>query len=324
MNPENITKKFLTGKRLKDDEFDQLDKFLNSPQYRREIIEWFEKNWKDSQPEEVSLQFRQIQEKIRKSSLRIKTNRLLTVISKVAAVLFVPLLAGSIVYYVNQNTSKELLSLYTNKGEQTSVILPDGSKAWLNVDSKLSYPVDYGVKSRNLELEGEAYFEVEKNKELPFVVTSGKISTKALGTRFAVSAYPGSDKIKSSLLEGSVEVKTGNTVKILKPGQQLTYDKKKNRTTIDSFNKDYELAWKNNQLAFRFTPFDEVIAKLEEWYDVNIEYNPDSFKSETLTVTFQKYETFEQVLRIISKTNGFKYSVKGRNVIITKNKIDKK
>ena len=316
--PDNLIDKFISGKRLTEDEFILLDKLINDLSYRKEISIWLEKNWQQSQTESVTLRFEQIQEKIRISSSKVWMNRLFIVLSKAAAVLFIPLLAAVLYFYANQNISAEFLTLSTQKGEQTSVILPDGSKVWLNVDTKLSYQVDYGVNSRNLELEGEAYFEVEKNKELPFEVTSGVITTKALGTRFVISAYPESAEIKSSLINGSVEVKYGKVQEILKPGQQLVFNKIEPGIVIKSFDENYELAWKNNQLVFRLMPFDNVIEELEKWYDINIEYNPALFKSETLTVRFEKYETLEQVLKVISKANGFKYSIEGKNVKITK------
>jgi ferric-dicitrate binding protein FerR (iron transport regulator) len=198
------------------------------------------------------------------------------------------------------------------------VILPDGSKVWLNVDTKLSYPVNYGIKSRDLELEGEAYFEVEKNEELPFEITAGNVTTTALGTRFVISAYPESSEIKSSLVEGSVEVEYKKDFTLLNPGQQLVVTKNKPGFVVQAFNEEYELGWKNNQLIFRLTPFDHVITELEKWYDVNIDYNPAAFKSETLTVRFEQQETLENVLKVISKATGFKYSVENKNIKIIK------
>lgn len=316
--PEKLLGKFIAGKRLTNDEFILLDKLLNNAQYKEEFDHWLEENWQHSQPEDVQLQFKQIKEKIRLSSLKIRMNRLFIVLAKAAAVLFIPLLAAVLYFYFNQTTSSDFLTLTTQKGEQTSVILPDGSKVWLNVDTKLSYPVDYGVKSRNIELEGEAYFEVEKHDELPFEVASANIVTRALGTRFVISAYPENSTIRSSLVKGSVEVKYGTKYELLKPGQQLIYNKNKPEITIKNFDENYELAWKNNQLVFRLTPFADVITELEKWFDVCIEYDSAAFKSETLTVQFEKYESLETILKVIAKANGFKFTINDKNVKITK------
>ncbi len=316
--PDKLIGKFLEGKRLTNDEYILLDKIINNLQFEEEVSHWLEDNWQHSQPEDVKLQFKHIREKIRLTSLKIRMNRLFTILGKAAAVLLIPLIATTLYFHFNQNTSSELLTLTTQKGEKTSVILPDGSKVWLNVDTKLSYPVDYGVNSRKLELEGEAYFEVEKHDELPFEVTSDNIVTRALGTRFVVSAYPENSFVKSSLIKGSVEVQYGSKSELLKPGQQLFFNKNKPEIAIKTFEENYELAWKHNQLVFRLTPFEDVITELKKWFDVYIEYDPAQFKTETLTVQFEEYESLETILRVIAKANGFKYTIKDKNVKITK------
>ncbi|MEN8123315.1 MAG: FecR domain-containing protein [Bacteroidota bacterium] len=318
--PNQLIDKFLSGKRLSDNEYILLDKLFNNSHYHQQVVHWLEEHWQNSQPEDVELQFKQIREKIRISSFKAGISRLFTVWSKAAAILIIPLLAAALYFYFNQVSPEGMLSLSTQKGEQTSVILPDGSKVWINVDTKLSYPVDYGVKSRQLELEGEAYFEVEKNEELPFEVTSGNVVTKALGTRFIVSAYPGAFLVKSSLVEGSVEVEYGMVSEILTPGKQIIFNKKKSTYVVKFFDEDYELAWKNDELVFRLTPFGNVVAELEKWYDVKIEYNPAQFKSETLTVRFEKYETLEQILEVLAKANEFKYTIEDKNVKIMKSR----
>ena len=234
-----------------------------------------------------------------------------------AAVLFIPLAALSI--YLSRQEYTGLLTLSTQRGEQTNLILPDGSKVWLNVDTRLRYPVDYGVKSRNVELEGEAYFEVKRNEKLPFTVASGAITTKAIGTRFVVSAYPEQSSIKSSLIQGCIEISYGRYMHtIAQEGRQLVYHKEEGAVSILSFNKTSEPAWKNNQLTFYLTPFAEVIAKLEKWYNIRMAYDPELFKSETLTVRFEHDETLEHVLQVMAKTHDFNYSIKDKTIILTK------
>jgi len=316
--PENLIRKFISGQRLSNDEFILLEELLDNSHNHRKIDFWLEQNWQLSKHETVSTQFEQIREKIRISSLKLRMNQLFIGLSKIAALLFIPLLIAALYLYSHHTISSELLTLTTQKGEQTSVILPDGSKVWLNVDTKLSYPVNYGVNSRNLKLEGEAYFEVERNKELPFEVTSGNIITKALGTRFVISAYPESSEIKSSLVKGSVDIKCGTIHKILKPGQQLVFNKNKTAITVKPFEESFELGWKNNQLVFLGTPFEKVVQELEKWYDVKIKYNPTTFKTETLTVRFEKYETLERVLKVLAKVYGFEYTIKNKNIEIKK------
>jgi len=315
---DNLLDKFISGKRLTEHEFTLLESLLDDADQKQEILQWLESKWQHSTPESVSLKFEQIRKKIRSESIKQRLTRLVAILSKAAAVLFIPLFATALYFYITQTDSAELLTLSTQKGEQTSVILPDGSKVWLNVDTKLSYPVNYGVKSRKVELAGEAYFEVMKNKELPFEVSSGTITTKALGTSFVISCYPGSSETRSSLINGSVEVKYGKGIEILKPGQQLVFKKDKPRIIVQSFDERDELAWRNEQLLFRLTPFNQVIEELAKWYNVGFEYNPAAFECETFTAKFKRYETLEHVLQVMAKAGGFTYRIEGETVKIMK------
>jgi ferric-dicitrate binding protein FerR (iron transport regulator) len=315
--PECITK-FLSGERLTNDEFAMLSKLINDAYSQQILFDWLEENWRHSQVETVKLDFEQIRERIEIPYSNSKVKHLFVTLLRASAILLIPLFSAAFYFYLNQHSYSGLLTLSTQKGEQTSVILPDGSRVWLNVDTKLYYPVDFGVKSRNIELEGEAYFEVEKDEKLPFKVTSGNVITKAIGTKFIISAYPEQSHIKSSLVDGAVEVEYNQKRTILKMGQQLVYYKDKSCISILSFEKKYELAWKNSQLTFWITPFSEVIGELEKWYNVNIEYNPELFEFETLTVRFGHYETLENVLQVMAKVHDFKYSIKDKHIIISK------
>ncbi len=308
---DNLLEKFISGKRISQHEFTLLENLLENTEKKQEVFLWMEDKWHLSTPEMVALQFDQIRKKIRKKSKAQHVSSLISIFSKAAAVLFIPLFIATIYLYFQKTDTTKLLTLYTQKGEQTRVILPDGSKVWLNVDTKLSYPLNYGVRSRKIELEGQAYFEVMKNKELPFEVLSGSITTKALGTKFAVSAYPGESVIKSSLIEGSIEVKCGGTTKVLTPREQFVYCKEKTEISIHSFNETDELAWKNEQLMFRLTPYNQVIKELEKWYDVSFDYNPALFESETFSARFKRYETLENVLQVMSKAGKFNYRIDG-------------
>ena len=308
---ELLIEKFRSGKRLTKDEFELLDNYFNDSSEESGISPWLKENWQNGQSEPVNLPFEKLRHNIRLTSGKNNLHQLFIALSRVAAILFVPLLVITMYLYLKpfHNTGK--LTLATQKGEQTGVVLPDGSKVWLNADSRLSYPSNYGEKSRNIEIEGEAYFEVVKNNELPFRVTSGDIVTEALGTSFIISAYPDRPEIKSSLVDGSVKVSLGKVQKVLMPGQQLLYDQKQSKFIIKAFDVNYDLAWKNNQLVFRLMPFDEVIWMLEKWYNVEIEFNPEHFKDETLTVPFKEYETLETILQVLAKTNSFSYYLDG-------------
>lgn len=309
--------KLVSGKRLSKSEISQLDRLLNDLSCQNELNQYFERGWQESAPVPVDLSFDKIWSQANPEK-RGKVQRLWPFFYKVAAILFIPLLTAFFYYYLTPSESTELLALVTDRGEQTNVILPDGSKVWLNVDTRLSYPINYGVASRAIELEGEAYFEVEKNDGLPFEITAGNVTSRVIGTRFVVSAYPSSPIVKTSLLEGSLQVKYKENQTLLQPGEQMLMTKNHEGFVVVAFNEEYELGWKENQLVFRLTPFDQVIDRLEKWYDLEIEYTPTQFASDSITVRFDRHETLENVLKVISRATASHYMVSDKSVIIKK------
>jgi len=314
-----IIDKFISGERLTETELFQLDRLLNKSTNKTELIQYLEKRWNSSTDVQVDIPFEIIWEKVNHNSNHSMKKQMWRMFTRIASIFFIPLLATSIYLSVNHPFSDQLLTLSTQKGEFTSVILPDGSKVWLNVNSELSYPVNFGLTSRNMELKGEAYFEVEKNKKMPFKITAGNLTTKVLGTRFAISVYPESSEMKTSLLEGSVEVEYLNNSVMLEPGQQIIISQNESGFRVDSFNEEYELGWINNQLVFQLTPFDQVVNVLEMWYDISIDYDPVLFKTDVLTVRFGQHETLENVLLVLSRATGSNYSVTNEEIKITKN-----
>jgi ferric-dicitrate binding protein FerR (iron transport regulator) len=315
--PECVSR-FLSGERLAREEFALLSDFLNDIYHQQVLFAWLNDCWQQSREEAVLSEFEQIRERIGPPPLKPAVNRLLRILSQAAAVLFIPLLALTV--HLSRREQAGLLTLGTQKGEQAGVMLPDGTKVWLNVDTKLRYPADYGLRSRSVELEGEAYFEVEGNEELPFEVAAGDVTVKATGTRFIVSAYPEQSGIRSSLIQGAVEITCGHLHTLLREGEQMVYHKDKSPAGILPFDGKYELAWKDNRLAFRLTPFAEVIAGLEKWYNITIEYDPELFERETLTVRFERYETLEQILRVMSKVHDFDYAIEDKKIRVINKK----
>src|SRR6185312_10938857 len=174
-----------------------------------------------------------------------------------------PLKEGSVVSY---NT------LSTPRGGQYQLVLPDGSKVWLNASSSIHFPTAFVGNQRNVELTGEAYFEIAKNKEKPFHVNVNGMQVEVLGTHFNVNAYGDEGAIKTSLLEGSVKIKKGNMSGLLKPGQQGVLKKNSNDLEIKSADMDEVIAWKNGLFQFDGADIKTIMREIGRWYDVEIEY----------------------------------------------------
>ncbi|WP_316835412.1 FecR family protein [Pedobacter nutrimenti] len=236
---------------------------------------------------------------------------------------------GRLVYLV-ENRSKgqdgegKLNTIETPKGGQYQVRLPDGSKVWLNAASKLSYPVSFASAGiRRVELTGEAYFEVSKDKKHPFIVKSLGQEVEVLGTHFNITSYTDDTSIKTTLLEGSVRVslpgpgtKTGDLSQhsqvVLKPGEQSVLD---DHLKIVQADVEEVMAWKNQRFTFNSQPLESIMRQISRWYDVDIVYKGGISRRE-FTGTVSRYANVSQVLKMLELTNLVHFKIEERRIIV--------
>jgi len=208
----------------------------------------------------------------------------------------------------------------TNLGERAHVILPDGSKVWLNACSRVEYSSSLFSKTRKVNMIGEAYFEVKKDKRAPFIVNSNELFTRVLGTRFNIRANPDAQFITTTLLEGSIMVnsdKIAGEGLIMKPNQQLKFDPKTGATSLtDCPSSDECVEWIDGQLNFNQASLEEIASSLERYYNVHISFSNDKLKKECFTCSFETKESIYQILNILKLTCIFDYRVENRNIIL--------
>lgn len=214
----------------------------------------------------------------------------------------------------NSGTNVAYNTLTTPRGGQYQVVLPDGSKVWLNASSSLYFPTAFIGKQRDVELTGEAYFEVAKNKEKPFHVKVNGMQIEVLGTHFDVNAYADEDDIKTTLLEGSVKIERGSISGLLKPGQQGVLEKKNNDLEIKKANMDEVIAWKNGLFQFDGADIKTIMREIGRWYDVDIIYAAKvpvrSFEGK-----ISRDAQLSDVLKILELSN-VKFDVEGKKIIV--------
>ncbi len=227
----------------------------------------------------------------------------------------------------------------TTNGSRTKLLLPDGSGVWLNAGSKLSYQKKMDGKMREVELEGEAFFDIVKDPARPFIIHTSKMDVKVLGTRFNVKAYERDKTFETSLINGSVEIRLKNAPSkkyTLKPNQKLVLggDEPHNPTTsatektqgedkvelkeltyLEGSTADVESSWTRNILSFEDEPFSEVSKKMERWYDVRFEFKNKRWENEFLRGSFEK-ESLEQAMTALKFTTGFNFSIKDKIISI--------
>jgi len=236
---------------------------------------------------------------------------------------------GQLVYQINTEEFppgaevKENV-LTTPKGGQFQLILPDGTKAWLSAASSLQYPTRFIGESRTVTLKGEAYFEVAKNQSMPFQVKAGEAIIHVLGTDFLVNAYDDAGETRTTLFEGKVSIavnsndpRNAENQKILKPGQQATFNHTTNNITVRQVDIQDALALKNGYFVFQGDNIQTVMKTISRWYDVEVVYDGD-VSGETFIGTVSKFDTIDKLLRTIELTGGVHFKIEGRKVLVKK------
>lgn len=228
---------------------------------------------------------------------------------------------GQLTYSVNPGASAGEISintLTTPRGGQYEVVLPDGTRVWLNAASSLKFPTAFTGKDRNVELSGEAYFEVAKNKNKPFKVVANQTTVTVLGTHFNIMSYTDEPKVAATLLEGSVSFSKGSSNVLLKPGQQASAAA--NSTGIKLFNVDVDevVAWKQGDFVFQGENIQEIMRKVSRWYDVEVVYQGD-LSGQDFSGEISKFNSLSKVLSMLEKTGTVHFKVEGRRVIVMQN-----
>lgn len=212
-------------------------------------------------------------------------------------------------------------TIQTPKGGQYQVVLPDGTKVWLNAASSLKYPEVFIGNQRKVELTGEAYFEVAKNKNKPFHVKIQNQDVEVIGTHFNINGYPDDQTIKTTLLEGRVMVSNSSSVKTLKPGEQAIAGLAKNSIIKVSSDVDTndETAWKNGLFQFNDADLKIILNQLERWYDIKIDYS--SIPKKRYNGMVPRKSKLSEVLKMLEKTGNIKFELlEGRQLKVISQK----
>jgi transmembrane sensor len=212
-------------------------------------------------------------------------------------------------------------TLTTQKGNQYHLTLPDGTKVWLNASSSITYPTAFAGNQRSVTISGEAYFEVMKNQQLPFVVQQADMTVQVLGTSFDVNGYGDDSTMRTTLVEGKVRVgKAGATgaegvASVLEPGQQAVVGKAGNSISVNH-DPDIEavLAWKNGGFAFKDADIGLIMWQVERWYDVQVVYETKITKH--FVADIPRNVPLSQLLKLLEATDQVHFRIDGKKVIV--------
>ncbi len=226
-------------------------------------------------------------------------------------------LDGKLAYNATNAGTGEILynTISTPRGGQYQVELPDGSKVWLNAASSLHFPTAFAGKERRVEISGEAYFEIAKNKSMPFIVSVNNAEIQVLGTHFNVMAYNDEDAVKTTLLEGAIKFASDNNSSLLKPGQQVQLTKERQLKVVSNVDVDEVVAWKNGMFHFEYATLGTVTRQLARWYDVDI-VNQNKNIKDLFVVEMPRSSKLSDVLRVLELTGNIKFEIEGKKIIV--------
>lgn len=291
---------------------------------KEEILQVF---WEKSQPEATASthsDWETLQRHLSVAPVRERSVPLYRQWLKYAAVIALLIMTAGITYWTTDNFKParhvEMAQIFVPYGESEQVVLPDGSKVWVDAGTLLVYPKDFtDTDSRTVYLTGQASFSVRKNPKQPFIVKTTYLDVQALGTVFTVEAYPSDSCSMATLEEGSVLVSVRDEniqPTILKPDQQLVYSHSEHTVMVHSIDASLYSMERNGYLIFENTSFNRLMASLERKFNVTIHYNSQKFAEEYYNVKFSPDEKLEDVLNILQQLVGIHYKIKGNVVFI--------
>ncbi|MBP8760679.1 MAG: FecR family protein [Parabacteroides sp.] len=206
----------------------------------------------------------------------------------------------------------------TDNSDRSFTQLPDGSRIWLNKGTKIEYNQQFGIGNRNVLLNGEAYFEVAKNKKLAFVVKTKSIDVTAMGTSFNVNAYDDGNEVTTTLYTGKVNVQSTLTgyKTILNPFEVAVFSKTKDKITTYVFTGPEKPVWMEPEFRFDMLPLIDISKQLERNYNVVFVYRNQKIKHLKFSGTFDRDEKLDEILRVIKINTNIDYAIKNDSVII--------
>ncbi|MDD2436046.1 MAG: DUF4974 domain-containing protein [Massilibacteroides sp.] len=308
---------YLNGK-LTIDESNEIKAWFNQSNEGRKELEHLEIIWnlgeRLRQMEEINKQSAKSKIDSRTGSSRKSLRIFLQFFQKAAAILILPVLLFSAYLYFGYgkegSTEQEFFATY---GTRTTLVLPDGSKVWLNSGSKLRYGRDFNRDNRTVFLTGEAFFDVTANKFRPFDVVTGSFTVRAVGTEFNVFSYENSE-FETSLEDGVTQIyQSGRSchdkqIIKMKPGQRVVFDAKQAKLILSEGDVSQFSTWREGRLTFKNAPMNEVIMKLERWFNIDIELKDPEILQYKYTAVFE-HETIQQAMEMLRFSSPIEYKI---------------
>ncbi|NQU53734.1 MAG: FecR family protein [Bacteroidetes bacterium] len=325
MDKEKVIEKISKGEKLTDSK-ELLNWVEQSEENKKEYIRY--KNlWallqrgKEMEPNQIKEGLQNVKSKIHKSNKSFFFNEVL----KYAAIIVFALIGGYFIHSITLNEEIAMNEISVPKGNRTSIILPDGSKAWLTNGSKLIYPDNFKGKTRDVQLMGEAFFTIAHNAKRPFIVKLGEHRVKVLGTEFSVVAYPQDNTIQVDLISGKVQMDvsdgTGsNNYKsaVLQPSHSLVLDKTSGKLSKSKIPDSFFKYWQEGMYQFKEESFVNLAKKIDRIFGVELIFEDEIIKKRTFTGTFNIDDNIYTMMEVFRHASGepFNFHVERNKIFI--------
>lgn len=221
---------------------------------------------------------------------------------------------GSI-YYKGEAGKTSFNTAHTPKGRKFEIQLPDGSNVWLNAESTIKYPIEFAENERKVHVTGEAYFEVSKNPEAPFIVQTEDQIIQVLGTQFNVNSYTNENSSKTTLLEGKVKISCKGEELFLSPNQQITYDRNNERYAKSEVNAKQSISWVKGYFNFQDSDLAGIMKQIERWYNIEVEFQPGVNQSQTFSGRTSMNQNLSEVLKVL-ELSGIKTQLQNNKLTV--------
>lgn len=193
-------------------------------------------------------------------------------------------------------------TIETPKGMEYTLILSDGTKVSMNAGSQLEFPVQFKGDNRVVRLSGEAYFEVTKDKEHPFIVKSKDVEIEVLGTSFNFRSYKNETKVSTTLIEGSVKVTAGGKFRLIRPGEQALFSRTDGNLAVNIVDAEFYTSWKSGKFLFRNERLEDVLKSLSKWYTFDYHFEDEQAKSVLIGASLDRYENMNPIINLLKST----------------------
>lgn len=302
-NFNSLIEKYFSGKTTAEEDA-LLRSYMEEESSADAFDEYAFSKWQDAGTGMSGVQKERIRRKLL-VGIKAQKKLLFTRIFKLTAAAAVVAIAVVTGFVAGKGTEPEanVFECIAANGQKSTISLPDGTKVMLNSGSSLRYASDFNVKNRDIELNGEAYFEVARNEEIPLVVSAKQMKVEVLGTKFNVRAYSSEPEIVTTLVEGCVKATAGGREMIMKPAEEISYNVKSGEMRkYDAPNRSHLIPWRDNELFFNENSLKEIGTILERMYNVNVIFEDETITKYTYTGLVRN-SSLSNVLDLITATS---------------------